>query len=546
MTKSRSFSIFLLKNGYGASNALKDGHALAADMAADELPAGATLFVMDAEPRPPWWKDYFGIKKNLRQATKGALVFLPVGGRTFAVSFGFVAHNLKDASYEYDFGLRVTLNCVDPHKLKNTDTLEPGAARRQKTQMSVESDLTYFDFDRDSKILKSLTGKAKAEYQSLMKHATGASNLRINSPVAAKKLPALCNKLQELYEDDAYRATFPDIQNITPVRDPAVIAQLNGRLLNAFHAKSSDLYLAVPAILDYGDNLYTMFGGAGASLIYDDVFVGRYYEYLSSRGVDQADLTIDDLKTHTLKVADENGDPRSSYSIFRSLIFDTSLVDNGDAYHLVEGDWYRVAKSYVERLATFLDPLCTAVTLPSYNHDAEGAYNEAVAAGDASVLCLDKTNISPAGQSQVEPCDLYTVKDGHAILHHVKVSTFSANLSHLFNQGTNAIELLKIDDEVRTKLRTLVAQKAADGARTAFTAPIDAGNFRVLFAIVTHKDTALRSENLPLFSRISLMRNLKALRRMNVAGSFGFIPDITPKKEGKKKTRKPKEPKVGT
>ena len=45
--------------------------------------------------------------------------------------------------------------------------------------MAVDSDLPYFDFDRDSKIPKSLTGKAKTKYQDLMKHTTGASNLRI-------------------------------------------------------------------------------------------------------------------------------------------------------------------------------------------------------------------------------------------------------------------------------------------------------------------------------------------------------------------------------
>jgi uncharacterized protein (TIGR04141 family) len=156
--KSRAFSIFLFKEGYDASNALKEDQLLQAGVDATALPAGASLFVLDGVPKPPWWKNYFGIEKDLSQVNKGALVFLPVTGRTFALSFGHVSHNLKEASYEYDFGLRVTLNSVDPDKLKNTDTLEPGAARRQKTQVAVDSDLTYFDFDRDTKILKSLTG----------------------------------------------------------------------------------------------------------------------------------------------------------------------------------------------------------------------------------------------------------------------------------------------------------------------------------------------------------------------------------------------------
>src|SRR5690606_34621386 len=127
------------------------------------LPENATLFVLDSAPREPWWKSYFGVTMPLNQVSKGALIFLPVGDRCFALSFGHVAHNLKDTSYEYDFGLRVTLNSLDPTKLKSTDVLDPGAARRQRTQVPVDSDLTYFDFDRDSAILKSLTGKVKDE-----------------------------------------------------------------------------------------------------------------------------------------------------------------------------------------------------------------------------------------------------------------------------------------------------------------------------------------------------------------------------------------------
>jgi uncharacterized protein (TIGR04141 family) len=117
------------------------------------------LFILDGTPQPPWWKSYFGVQRDLLQTSKGALVFLPVEGRVLALAFGHVAHNLKDESYEYDFGIKVTLNCVDPKKLKNTDTLEPGSARRQRTQRAIETELTYFDFDYDSAVLKSITGK---------------------------------------------------------------------------------------------------------------------------------------------------------------------------------------------------------------------------------------------------------------------------------------------------------------------------------------------------------------------------------------------------
>jgi len=163
MARTRSFSIYLLKEGYNAANALREDHALDEGVDALRLPDGATLFVFDGEPRPPWWRSYFGIQIDLTQASKGALVFLPVGDRCFALCFGHVAHNLLDASYEYDFGIRVTLNSLDPRKLKSTDTLDPGAAKRRRTQLPIESELTVFDFDRDSTILRSLTGKVRDE-----------------------------------------------------------------------------------------------------------------------------------------------------------------------------------------------------------------------------------------------------------------------------------------------------------------------------------------------------------------------------------------------
>jgi uncharacterized protein (TIGR04141 family) len=150
MPKTRSFSIYLLKDGFDATNALRQDHLLHDTVRATGLPENAVLFVLDGEPRAPWWKSYFGIEQPLPQTNKGALIFLQIDERCFALSFGHVSHNLLDTSYEYDFGLRVTLNSLDPTKLKSTDTLEPGAAKRQRTQLPIESELTFFDFDRDS------------------------------------------------------------------------------------------------------------------------------------------------------------------------------------------------------------------------------------------------------------------------------------------------------------------------------------------------------------------------------------------------------------
>jgi uncharacterized protein (TIGR04141 family) len=317
-----------------------------------------------------------------------------------------------------------------------------------------------------------------------------------------------------------------------------VVERLNGKLLEAFRAKDDRLNLTVPDLITYSDNVYAMFSGAGGSLIYDDIFMGRYYEYLEQHGVELAAVGIEDLRRHRLLLTDEDGAPRERYGVYESLIFDTTLDEVGEAYHLSEGSWYRVEQDYVAKLEGYLDPLCVDIALPPYKHESEGNYNKAVADVDESFVCLDTTNISPAGQGQVEPCDLYSVHDGTAFFHHVKVSTLSSQLSHLFNQGTNAIELIKSEEESREKLKDLIKRKVDGKKLKALIQPLDAEKHQVVFAIVTHKDKNHKSKNLPLFSRMSLMRSAKALKLMSVSVAFGFVEDNSPKMAGKEKPRK--------
>ena len=541
MTKTRSFSIYLLKDAYNSGNALKEDTKLEAGVDATGLPEAATLYVLDNQPYTPWWAGFFGIQKALNQASKGAIIFLQASGRSFALCFGHVSHNLKDESYEYDFGLRVTLNCVDPDKLRSTDILEPSGAKRQRTQLPTAGDLTFFDVDGDSTILKSLTGKVKDAHKDVFKNATGSSNIRISSAVDAAGLIGLCEKLFALYQEETFKTAFPDIQNISPVRDPTVIERLNANLITAFQAKDEALALTVPEIVDFDDGLWGSFAGARAGKVYDDIFLVRYFEYLDDAGVDINTVNIDTLKRHELLLTNDDGSViRDRHSIFKSFVFDTTLNGGAESYHLCDGNWYLIDSGYVARLKSFLDPLCEDTTLPNFNHADEAAYNVAASAAAAGRVCLDKTNISPAGQKQVEPCDIYEVVDDRAVLHCVKISTLSAQLSHLFNQGTNSVNLLRSEPAALTNMQTLVGQGLAEAEKQALVAPLTNDKFRVVFGIVTHKDKAPKSDNLPLFSRISLMRCMKELKRMGIAAEYCFIPDVSPKSDGKTRKRKKK------
>lgn len=537
-TKTRSLSIFLLKENFGSASALIENHKLGEPVQGATIPNGAELYVFEGKPQEPWWKLYFGIPRELWQSSKSALMFLPAGDRTLAICFGHVAHNLRDDSYEYDFGLRITLNCVDPQKLKNTDVIEPGAARRQRTQVSVDSDLTFFDFESDSTVLRSLTGAVKPEYSELLKNVTGSSNVRIASKVRVEDLAALGVELLALYELDDYRASFPEVQNVTPVRDPQQIAQLDEVLLSAVRSRSTDVLLAVPEMVEYNDSFWVSFAGAGKSELHHEVYQELYYNYLTVNQVSFADLDRDALSRHKLALLNDDNSLKATFSLYKCLIFDARLDQDLAVFHLMEGNWFRFDDDYIGRVSESLKPFLEPALLPDCTLHLEGEYNLA-ATESLGAVCLDKTNMSPTGQTQVEPCDVLMEDDGTAVFVHVKFSTASSQLSHLFNQGSNSMQLLKSVDDVAHRLRGVIKAKASSSELAdRFNKLIEDGRYRVQYAIVTHKDPANGVDNLPLFSRLSLARATRSFKSMSVPVSVSFIPNVAPDRPGKPKPRK--------
>lgn len=162
MAKSRNFSVYLLKRGFNADNALKEENNLTRLMEDEtNIPEGGVMYFGQSPIKRPWWKEYWGINQDLKQSSAGAIVFLPVNDSWFAITFGSSYHNLKEKSYEYDFGIRTTLNSLDPEKIKSTDLLVPETAKRQRIQIPNAANLTYFDFNKDESIVKRLTGAVK-------------------------------------------------------------------------------------------------------------------------------------------------------------------------------------------------------------------------------------------------------------------------------------------------------------------------------------------------------------------------------------------------
>lgn len=522
---ARPLSIFLLKSGRGIGDSIEESEQLEEAPMCGQFSSESRFFLRLGKPRKPWWLDYFGVQKDIRSLANGALVFIPTRDRVFALAFGSARHNLADDSYEHDFGTRVVLNCIDPEKLKSTDLVEPGSARRQRTQLPFDADLSYFGDLDDSTVLKSLTGKVGGHLADVARSVTGAYNLRVTADTPPSELVKFLEDCLDLSESRDYVEKFPTLRWLEPVTDPEVLRPLNEELIDALFDVEAMIALTIPDIVDYEAEGLISFAGAGGSDCFDDVYIKHYREYLEGAGLSRADFDLEKLKRHKLQLLNDDFAVMHSYSIFRSLVFEASAA--GDhTFHLSDGVWYRVADDLLDRLRAHLEPHWRASSFPSYTGPDEGRYNDLLAA-ELGGYCLDKTSIAPPGEFGVEPCDVLRLVNDRVELIHVKIGTTSDRLSHHFNQGVNSLTLLVEQEAARQRLAALIAQRSGGACPRDLLDALEHRRFAVSFAIVTHKDESGRTENVPLFSRLSLRRQIRAITRTQTPASFEFVKDTT-------------------
>jgi len=168
--------------------------------------------------------------------------------------------------------------------------------------------------------------------------------------------------------------------------------------------------LVVPDIINYDDNVCATFTGAGAGLLYDEVHIGLYYEYLEERGVSVAGITIETLRKHALVLTDEDGRGRDRFGLYKALIFDVNV--HNVLYHFSDGAWYKVDPGYLKKLTDYVDAAWVPAVLPDYTNETEGEYNEAVGNTRPMTICLDRSDISPSGETADRAMRLVFARSG--------------------------------------------------------------------------------------------------------------------------------------
>lgn len=454
-------------------------------------------------------------KDNLRTSSISALLLVTQGDAFYAVVFGYGASLLKDEAIDERFGLRVTLNGVEPSQLRSIDHKRLEAiSRHTRENLSRAGTLGQFGVDINRDLLRAVTGKpSDPKYGTRL---SGADQLTVTAEISIRNLGEALAAYYELSEQETYKQNFPWVENIREVRDPVTRTALDRRLAKELAKGGHHVWLAPPGIHDWSTCGGFRYKDRRKAAVYPDLNLEDYFR--EAGGADELEdgRRLQDDRIYHLRTDNETS--RHSWSVLRCLVAE---VEYGkERYVLSEGSWYRVDRDFLAALDDFVTSVKPPnIVLPDYDYGKdkdEGAYNKrACKANRSQFMLLDQNFIPYEKHGRVEICDIFTKAKQ---LVHVKRLDRSSTLSHLFNQGTVSAELLRDESGFRTHFLQRIPGFEWGSAKD----PIDAKEFEVCFAIVCRpKQQELQ---LPFFSKLTLRTAMQQLDRIGFRRSMIGIP----------------------
>ena len=530
--RKEKLSIYLVRDGSKLdSDFIKTENAKAPiDLYLPEADS-ARLYIKKQIPRnsPPWTKLFtsdnqvdsseFGSSTNV-----GAVFIVKTLGAVFILSFGTGFHLLKSESIERDFGLKVTLNSVDPDKLRSLDKASYDEnPLNSRTQSTKEVDIFNLHLDSEIEMLYAITGTSQVE--EFGSHVTGRDALTIAVEAGLSDIPKIL--AESLIR---YRSKLPDkfswVEKINRVRDLDVIEILDMELdecLTSGH--HNNFWLGEPEIVDWESQIGYSFNMHQRTPRHVVLSLDDYISHL--KGVAP---TVALMKHSVIHVNNSEYESIKSWPVYRCLY--AEIKYGSDQYVLRNGEWFKINCDFVTEVDNYLKDLeIHPFKFPLYSHDREDDYNEHVFNTETNFCLMDKKNIKIGGSyDKLEHCDL--IRNGNEFIH-VKLYRSSSTLSHLFSQGFVAAEAFIKDSLYREQLNPKLP------VSIRLTNPKDRPNpskYQIVYAIATSKNIP---DELPFFSKVTLKNSLKTLRALDYGISLAKI-DVCPMLLKKKKC-KPKK-----
>jgi len=532
-------SIRPLKDDLEPKDGLRDGIAL------ENWPMleGGKIALGTMGGGDPKWPRFLSLsndqKAKITNLTAFGLVFVPVDGRWFAVSFGMGHVKLDPSKFVQDFGLKVVLNSVDPKQLKSADVRTPDENTLQRrSQTSRGSDQTAFSIDVERDIVRGLAGTPKDPAFAV--RVAGTDSLSMDRKMDVGDLAQVCADAYAMYSKTDYQVDFKWIDQIKHEREKEIIEKLEDELIAAIDAvlkgtPTDSLFLAFPIIYDPEKTASILYKGFRSKLVYPDLDFGSYLDAMKERS--KSEYTRHDFETHTVHEVDDKGDDCGGrWKISDCLVFEVEL--DRKTYVLSAGRWYCIDEDLAKDVQDFFDK-APKVSLPAAQAgENEEIYNIRLKKDEGDYLCLDRKLITPTGASTtIEVCDFLT--KGKWLVH-VKDKTSSSRLSHLFSQGTVSGRVLVLDGPARDMVREKIKAVEGETGQTGFINVIpDAGakfqatDYTVVFAVLSVGD----EPRLPFFSLVTFRQ---AARELSVPGfnyAFAWVEKPVSKSKKKQKSK---------
>ncbi len=198
LPRTRSQSIFLIKAEIAnPEDALLGPEALVASRVISSLREIGILYIKPTSDRNPSWLSFFdgalrGVP-DIHNASAAAVFLLRSRGRIFALTFGYGRSLLKPGTWEEDFGLRVTLNAVDPQRIRSIDRVKFDAiSQHSQIQASRYANILEFGLDVEQDLLRAVTGKPRDI--TLASQLTGKDALKVDASLDLSSLPDLLSR----------------------------------------------------------------------------------------------------------------------------------------------------------------------------------------------------------------------------------------------------------------------------------------------------------------------------------------------------------------
>jgi uncharacterized protein (TIGR04141 family) len=495
------------------------------------------LYSKSSNPTPPRWSNFIrsnfnDVNEHFFNSSSYAIIVIRTVNRFFAIPLGMGMHEIDQSKIEYNFGIKVAINTVEPTELKQIDLTTPEInSQKTKKQASKKSTPEDFGVNKSKDILKGLVGRLP-ENHPLGDNLQGKDSLRLAVSIEnLEDLERICRLSLEYSNQNFYQEHYPWIDNLSIIVDPTKIDFLYSQLISAIQENNvENMYIAPP---DFIEDLYEY---TGVQFTGNRNRNRQTYSFPTMQNwVDELGddfiiaLTQDHLKKSCkLKLVDSDGDRDTlAWSMHRCISWECN--DNDERYILSEGNWYKIGQTFYDETNNYFNNVMVERSfLPDMpgRFIKEEEYNQYVCELEDKYKLFDLGHKSSRhksiGKNRNEICDIFDSEEKKFI--HVKQSKDSPAISHLMRQGYYSALILKTDQNELQTFRGYLEQEGC--TPDTIPEPFNPKDYEIIFVCIIEQNQRI---SIPFFSKVTLKDTFESLiNLMNYRCSFHFIHLLPP------------------